>query len=418
MSSAPLKHANQAKGFDPLRWRADFPILGQKVHSKPLVYLDNAATSQKPQVVLDAVMDYYETMNANVHRGVHTLSERATAAYEGAREKLRGFINAASTREIVYVRGTTEAINLVAQSYARPLLKAGDEIILSEMEHHSNIVPWQLVAEQTGAVLKVIPITDAGELEPCIYEKLFSPRTRLVTIGHVSNALGTINPVKEMVAYAHGRGVPVLVDGAQAVPHLPVDVRDLDCDFYAFSGHKMFGPTGIGVLYAKQQLLEAMPPWQGGGEMIRIVRFSGSSWNELPHKFEAGTPDISGAVGLGATVDYLKQVDLEAAALYEHELLEYATRAVSAVPGVKLVGTARHKAGVLSFVMDGIHPHDLGTIVDQEGVAIRTGHHCAMPVMERFGLPATARASFAFYNTREDADALVAALVKARQVLG
>ena len=418
MSSAPLKHANQAKGFDPLRWRADFPILGQKVHGKPLVYLDNAATSQKPQVVLDAVMDYYETMNANVHRGVHTLSERATAAYEGAREKLRGFINAASTREIVYVRGTTEAINLVAQSYARPLLKAGDEIILSEMEHHSNIVPWQLVAEQTGAVLKVIPITDAGELEPCIYEKLFSPRTRLVTIGHVSNALGTINPVKEMVAYAHGRGVPVLVDGAQAVPHLPVDVRDLDCDFYAFSGHKMFGPTGIGVLYAKQQLLEAMPPWQGGGEMIRIVRFSGSSWNELPHKFEAGTPDISGAVGLGATVDYLKQVDLEAAALYEHELLEYATRAVSAVPGVKLVGTARHKAGVLSFVMDGIHPHDLGTIVDQEGVAIRTGHHCAMPVMERFGLPATARASFAFYNTREDADALVAALVKARQVLG
>ena len=418
MSSASLKHTNQAKGFDPLRWRADFPILGQKVHGKPLVYLDNAATSQKPRAVLDAVASYYETMNANVHRGVHTLSERATAAYEGAREKLRGFINAASSREIVYVRGTTEAINLVAQSYARPLLKTGDEIILSEMEHHSNIVPWQLVSQQTGIVLKVIPITDAGELEPGAYEKLFSDRTRLVAIGHVSNALGTINPVKEMVAFAHARGVPVLVDGAQALPHLPVDVRDLDCDFYAFSGHKMFGPTGIGVLYAKEKLLQTMPPWQGGGEMIRIVRFSGSSWNELPHKFEAGTPDISGAVGLGATVDYLKQVDLKSAAPHEHELLEYATRMVTAVPGVKLVGTARHKTGVLSFVMDGIHAHDLGTILDQEGVAIRTGHHCAMPVMERFGLPATARASFAFYNTHEDADALAAALVKARQVLG
>ncbi len=417
MNGAPLKHPGQAHGFDPLRWRADFPILRQQVHGKPLVYLDNAATSQKPQAVLDAITGYYESMNANVHRGVHTLSERATAAYEGAREKLRGFINAASTREIVYVRGTTEAINLVAQSYARPRLKPGDEIIVSGMEHHSNIVPWQLVAEQTGAVLKVIPINDAGELEPGAYERLFSPRTRFVAIGHVSNALGTVNPVKEMVALAHARGVPVLVDGAQAVPHFPVDVRALDCDFYAFSGHKMFGPTGIGVLYGKQELLEAMPPWQGGGEMIRIVRFSGSTWNELPHKFEAGTPDIAGAVGLGAAVDYLKQVDLRAAMPYEHDLLDYATRVVAAVPGVKLVGTARHKAGVLSFVMDGIHPHDLGTIVDQEGVAIRTGHHCAMPVMERFGLPATARASFAFYNTRGDADALAAALVKARQVL-
>ena len=416
MSSAPLKNNDQAQAFDPQRWRADFPILRQQVHGKPLVYLDNAATSQKPRAVMDAITGYYETMNANVHRGVHTLSERATAAYEGAREKLRDFINAESTREIVYVRGTTEAINLVAQSYARPRLKPGDEIILSEMEHHSNIVPWQLTTEQTGAVLKVIPITDAGELEPGAYEKLFSPRTRLVAIGHVSNALGTINPLKEMIAFAHGRGVPVLVDGAQAVPHFPVDVRNLDCDFYAFSGHKMFGPTGIGVLYGKEKLLEAMPPWQGGGEMIRIVRFGGSSWNELPHKFEAGTPDIAGAVGLGATVDYLKQVDLAAAAPYEHDLLDYATRAVSALPGVMLVGTARHKAGVLSFVMDGIHPHDLGTIVDQEGVAIRTGHHCAMPVMERFGLPATARASFAFYNTRADADALVAALGKAREV--
>ena len=417
MRSAPLKHPGQAQGFDPLRWRADFPILRQQVHGKPLVYLDNAATSQKPRAVLDAITGYYEHMNANVHRGVHALSERATAAYEGAREKLCGFINAASTRELVYVRGTTEAVNLVAQSYARPRLKAGDEIIVSGMEHHSNIVPWQLVAEQTGAVIKVIPINDAGELEPGTYETLFSPRTRFVAIGHVSNALGTVNPVKEMIAIAHGHGVPVLVDGAQAVPHFPVDVRDLDCDFYAFSGHKMFGPTGIGVLYGKEKFLESMPPWQGGGEMIRIVRFSGSTWNDLPHKFEAGTPDIAGAVGLGAAVDYLKQVDLRAAAHYEHELLDYATRVVSAVPGVRLVGTARDKAGVISFVMDGIHPHDLGTIVDQEGVAIRTGHHCAMPLMERFGLPATARASFAFYNTRADADALAAALVKARQVL-
>jgi cysteine desulfurase/selenocysteine lyase len=413
------KATNRLRGseaFDPLRWRGDFPILRQTVHGKPLVYLDNAATSQKPKAVIDAVSDYYETKNANVHRGVHHLSELATTAYEGAREKVRRFINARSTREVIFTRGTTEAINLVAQSYGRPLFKAGDEIILSQMEHHSNIVPWQLLAGQVGAVLKIIPITDTGELEPGAYEQLFSPRTRLVALGHVSNALGTINPVKEMIAQAHARGVPVLLDGAQAVPHMPVDMQELDCDFYAFSGHKMFAPTGIGILYGKKKFLDAMPPWQGGGEMIRIVRFGETTYNDLPHKFEAGTPDIAGAVGLGAAVDYLQQVDLTAAIPYEQALLSYGNERLSSVPGVKLVGTARHKAGVISFVMDGVHPHDLGTIVDQEGVAIRTGHHCAMPVMERFGLPATARASLAFYNTREDLDALVAALHKAREM--
>ncbi|HSC47359.1 MAG TPA: cysteine desulfurase [Gammaproteobacteria bacterium] len=405
-----------AVGFEPHLWRKDFPILRQKVHGRPLVYLDNAATSQKPQAVIDAISNYYSTMNANVHRGVHRLSELATEAYEGAREKARRFIDAASTREIIFTRGTTEAINLVAQSYARPGLKTGDEIILSEMEHHSNIVPWQMLAGQTGAKLKVIPINDAGELVPGAYETLFGPRTRLVALSHVSNALGSINPVKEMIAYAHGRGVPVLLDGAQAVPHMPVDVRDLDVDFYAFSGHKMFGPTGIGILYGKEKLLDAMPPWQGGGDMIRVVRFEETLYNELPHKFEAGTPDIAGAIGLGAAIDYLGRVGLPAIQAYEHGLLAYATERVGAVKGVRLVGTARHKASVLSFVMDGIHAHDLGTIVDQEGVAIRTGHHCAMPVMERFGLAATARASLAFYNTREDIDTLAAALGKANEV--
>ena len=406
----------ESTGFDPLRWRRDFPILHTQVHGKPLVYLDNAATSQKPRAVIDAVSRYYETSNANVHRGVHHLSEVATAAYEGAREKVRSYINAASVKEVIYTRGTTESINLVAQSYARPRLKPGDEIILSEMEHHSNIVPWQLVARETGAVLKVIPITDAGELEPGAYERLFSPRTRLVALGHVSNALGTVNPVKEMAAFAHSKSVPVLLDGAQAMPHMRVDVRDLGCDFYAFSGHKMFAPTGIGILYGREALLDAMPPWQGGGEMIRIVRFGETTYNDLPHKFEAGTPDIAGAVGLGAAVDYLRQVDLTAALSHEQALLAFGSEALLSVPGVKLVGTAKQKAGVLSFVMDGVHPHDLGTIVDQEGVAIRTGHHCAMPVMERFGLPATARASLAFYNTREDLDDLVRALHKAREM--
>lgn len=402
--------------FDPLRWRHDFHILQRQVHGKPLVYLDNAATSQKPQAVIDAIVEYYCQTNSNVHRGVHQLSELATAAYEGAREKVRRFINASSTKEIVFVRGATEAINLVAQSYGRSRFQTGDEIILSEMEHHSNIVPWQLLAEQIGVVLRIIPITDTGELVPGAYEKLFSSRTRLVALAHVSNALGTINPVKDMIAYAHQRGVPVLLDGAQAVPHLPVDVRALDCDFYAFSAHKMFGSTGIGVLYGKEALLRDMPPWQSGGDMIRTVRFSGSTWNELPHKFEAGTPNIAGAIGLGAAVDYLEHIGMRAIEEYEHELLDYGSKHLQSVKGLKLIGTAHHKAGVLSFVMDGIHPHDIGTIVDQEGVAIRTGHHCAMPVMERFKIPATARASLAFYNTRSDIDALVQALGKVREV--
>ena len=412
-----LRHIAQT-GFDPLRWKRDFPLLSVRVHGKPLVYLDNAATSQKPRTVIEAEARYYETINSNVHRGVHHLSELATAAYEGARDKIRGFINAASVREVVFTRGATEAINLVAQSYGRMRFTSGDEIILSEMEHHSNIVPWQLLAEQTGAVLKVIPITDAGELVAGAYEKLFGPRTRLVALAHVSNALGTVNPAKEMIAWAHARGVPVLVDGAQAVPHMPVDVRALDCDFYAFSGHKMFGPTGIGVLYAKEALLRDMPPWQGGGDMIRTVRFPGSTWNELPHKFEAGTPNIAGAIGLGAAVDYLETVGLPAIEQYEYDLLAYGTERLQSVKGLKLIGTARHKAGVLSFVMRGIHPHDLGTIVDREGIAIRTGHHCAMPVMERFAIPATARASLAFYNTRSDLDALAAALEQAHEVFG
>ncbi len=402
--------------FDAPRWRRDFPILQQQIHGKPLVYLDNAATSQKPQAVIDAVADYYEKLNSNVHRGVHQLSELATVAYEGAREKLRRFINAATLKEIIFVRGATEAINLVAQSYGRSRFQSGDEIILSEMEHHSNIVPWQLLREQMGAVLKIVPITDAGELEPGAYEKLFSSRTRLVALAHISNALGSINPVKKMIAHAHRHGVPVLLDGAQAVPHLPVDVRDLDCDFYAFSGHKMFGPTGIGVLYAKEALLAEMPPYQGGGDMIRTVRFTGSTWNELPHKFEAGTPDIAGTIGLGAAVDYLGSIGMLAIRNYEQALLEYGTQRLQAVKNLKLVGTARHKAGVLSFVMEGIHPHDLGTIVDRAGVAIRTGHHCAMPVMEHFRIPATARASLAFYNTRDDIDALVQALEKVREI--
>ena len=408
--------APAAANFDPEHWRRDFPILGQKVNGKPLIYLDNAATTQKPRVVIEAETHYYETTNSNVHRGVHQLSELATAAYEGAREKIRHFINAGSMREIVFTRGATEAINLVAQSYGRMHVVLGDEIILSEMEHHSNIVPWQLLAEQTGAVLKIIPITDAGELVPGAYEKLFSARTKLVALAHVSNALGTINPVKDMIAYAHRHGVPVLLDGAQAVPHLPADVRDLDCDFYAFSGHKMFGPTGIGVLYGKEALLAEMPPWQGGGDMIRTVRFSGSTWNELPHKFEAGTPNIAGAIGLGAAVDYLESIGMPAIEKYEQKLLAYGTQRLLTVKGLELIGTAKRKAGVLSFVMADVHPHDIGTIVDQEGVAIRTGHHCAMPVMERFGIPATARASLAFYNTRADLEALVAALGKVREV--
>ena len=396
--------------------RADFPILSERVHGKPLVYLDNAATTQKPRSVIDCVRRYYEETNSNIHRGVHTLSEKATAQYEAARETVRRFINAGSTREIIFTRGTTESINLVAQSFGRTNLEAGDEILISAMEHHSNIVPWQLLCEQTGAVLKVIPIDDAGEVRLDEFEKLLSPRTRLLALVHVSNALGTINPVSEMVARAHSQGVPVLLDGAQAVAHMGVDVQALECDFYAFSGHKIFGPTGIGVLYGRAGLLEAMPPYQGGGDMIKMVSFEKTLYADLPYKFEAGTPNIAGTIGLGAALDYVSSVSLDRIAAHEQALLDYATSRAVEIPGLRVIGTARHKASVLSFVLDDLHPHDIGTILDHEGVAIRTGHHCAMPVMTRYGIPATARASFAFYNTTAEVDVLFEALASAREI--
>ena len=397
--------------------RADFPILAQHVHGTPLAYLDNAATTQKPRAVLDAIDRYYREINANIHRGVHTLSIRATDAYESAREKIRGFINAADPCEVIFVRGTTEAINLVASSYGRTHIGPGDEILISHMEHHSNIVPWQMLCEQTDALLKVIPVNEAGELDRVGFEKLLNPRTRLLALVHVSNALGTINPVRELIASAHDLGAVVLIDGAQAVAHLAVDVRALDCDFYAFSAHKMFGPTGVGVLYGKRALLENMPPYQGGGDMIKAVRFERTLYNDLPHRFEAGTPNIAGVIGLGAAVDYLAALGFEAIGRREDELLAYATRRVSEVPGVRFIGTAREKASVLSFVLDGIHPHDVGTVLDHQGVAVRTGHHCAMPLMERFSVPATVRASFAFYNTLEEIERLLGGLHKAREVL-
>ncbi|HLU61693.1 MAG TPA: cysteine desulfurase [Gammaproteobacteria bacterium] len=409
--------AEKLIALDPLALRADFPILAERIHGKPLAYLDNAATAQKPQAVIDAVTEYYTHMNANVHRGVHQLSERATAAYEGAREKLARFVNAASPREVVFTRGTTEAINLVAQSFVRPKLKPGDEVLVSTMEHHSNIVPWQLVCEQTGAKLVAAPINERGELLLDEFEKLINERTRFIGIVHVSNALGTVNPVRKIIDMAHARGIAVLVDGAQAVPHARVDVQALDADFYALSGHKMYAPTGIGALIAKAEHLEAMPPWQGGGEMIRMVRFDRSIWNDIPHKFEAGTPNIAGAAGLGAAIDYLEAVGMDRIAAYEAELLDWATRRLEQVAGLRIVGTARDKAGVISFMLDGVHPHDIGTIVDTHGVAIRTGHHCAMPVMEFFNVPATARASIAFYNTREDIERLAAALEDCRRML-
>lgn len=405
-------------GFDVGKVRKDFPILGEKVHNKPLVYFDNAATSQKPQVVIDAVHRFLSTCNSNIHRGVHQLSEQATEAYEQSRKKVQRFINAAESREIIFVRGTTEAINLVAYSYGRKQIQAGDEILISTMEHHSNIVPWQILCEQTGAVLRVVPINDAGEVRLDEVEKLLTPRTRLVSMIHVSNALGTINPVREIVRLAHRQGVPVLLDGAQAVPHLKVDVREIGCDFYAFSGHKVFGPTGIGVLYGKADLLEAMPPYQGGGDMIKSVTFEKTMYNDLPYKFEAGTPHIAGVIGLGVAVDYVSGIGMERVAAYEHELLVYATEALSAIPGVRIIGTAREKASLLSFVLEGVHAHDVGTILDHEGVAIRAGHHCAMPVMQRFGVPATARASLAFYNTREEIDVLGGAITTAREMFG
>jgi len=396
--------------------REDFPILAQQVHGKPLVYLDSAATSQKPKCVIDAITHFYLMDNANIHRGVHELSERSTLAYEAARGKVRGFLNAANTQEIIFVRGATEGINLVAQTYGRTHVGAGDEIVISALEHHANIVPWQMLCEEKKAVLRVIPIDDRGEIELDAFRKLLNPRTRLVAVSHVSNALGTINPVREIIQTAHRFNVPVLIDGCQAVQHMKVDVQNLDCDFYVFSGHKLFGPTGIGVLYGKEKLLEDMPPWQGGGDMISSVTFEKTTYNDLPYKFEAGTPDIAGAIGLGAAIDYLDEIGMEAVAAYEHDLLQYGTRALESISGLRLIGTAREKAGVLSFVLDGVHPHDAGTILDREGVAVRTGHHCAQPVMERFGVSATTRASVAFYNTREDIDALVAGIHKVKEV--
>ncbi|MBI4571931.1 MAG: cysteine desulfurase [candidate division NC10 bacterium] len=398
------------------RLRQDFPALRQKVHGKPLVYLDNAATSQKPQVVIDTIARYYLSENSNVHRGVHFLSDLATQAYEGARIRVRQFLNATHDREIIFTRGTTDSINLVAHSFGRSRLRAGDEILISAMEHHSNIVPWQMVCEEKGARLRVIPINDAGELILEEYERLLSDRTKLVSVVYVSNALGTINPVRQIIALAHRRGIPVLLDGAQAAPHLRVDVQELDCDFYAFSGHKLFGPTGTGILYGRADLLETMPPYQGGGDMISAVTFEKTIYNSLPYKFEAGTPHIAGAIGLGAAIDYVQRIGLDRIAAYEHDLLAYGTGLLSAIPGLRIIGTAREKAGVLSFVLEGIHAHDVGTILDHEGVAIRAGHHCAMPVMKRFGVPATARASLAFYNTREDLEALAKGLHKVNEV--
>jgi len=404
--------------FDSERVRAEFPILARTVHGKPLVYLDSAASSQRPWAVLRAVEHYETSCHANVHRGVHSLSQSATQAYEGARETVRRFLNARSTREIVFVRGTTEAINLVANSWGRSQLKAGDEVLITQLEHHSNIVPWQLICAATGARLRAAPITAAGELDMAAFARLLTARTRLVAVAHISNALGTVLPVHEIVRLAHAQGIPVLLDGAQAVAHASVDVRALDCDFYAFSGHKVYGPTGIGVLYARESLLASMPPWQGGGDMILSVQIESSTYNDLPWRFEAGTPNISGAVGLGAALEYVESLGREAIAAHEHSLLELASARLAAVPGLRLVGTAAQKAAVISFTMQGVHPHDIGTILDSEGVAIRTGHHCAMPLMEYYGLAATARASFGCYNNVNDVERLTQALQRVREVFG
>ena len=398
--------------------RRDFPILDQEVHGKPLVYLDNAATTQKPLSVITSLDDYYRHYNSNIHRGVHTLSERATAAYEESRKKIKNFINAASTKEIIFVRGATEAINLAAQSYGRSNLKAGDEIIISEMEHHSNIVPWQLLCEQTGAVLKIIPINDDGELIMEEYEKLLNKKTKIVSIVEISNALGTINPVKKIIDLAHEYDAVVLVDGAQAVAHTPVDVQELDCDFYAFSGHKIFSPTGTGVLYGKQELLEQMPPYQGGGDMIKMVTMEKTLYNDLPYKFEAGTPHIAGVIGMGIAIDYVTKTGLDNISAWEADLIQYAQAEAAKIEGLRVIGTAREKTGILSFTLGKIHPHDIGTILDHEGIAIRAGHHCAMPVMEHFRIPATARASFAFYNTREEVDRLIQGINKCLEIFG
>jgi cysteine desulfurase/selenocysteine lyase len=416
MSITADRVSTVAAGFDAARLSKDFPALNQLVHGKPLVYLDNAATSQKPRSVINAITRFYQKDCSNIHRGVHLLSERATRAYEEARLAVQQFIHAANPAEVIFVRGTTEAINLVAQSYGRTHVQAGDAVLISAMEHHSNIVPWQMLCEEKGAKLHVIPMNDRGELLLDEYEKLLTPETKLVAVAHVSNALGTVNPVRQIIRMAHERGIPVLVDGAQAIPHFQVDVQDLDCDFYAFSGHKMYGPTGIGILYGKRRLLEAMPPYQGGGDMISSVTFEKTTYNSLPHKFEAGTPDISGVIGLGAAIEYLTRIGLDNVAAHEHDLLVYATEQITRLPGVRVIGTAKEKAAVLSFVLDGIHPHDVGTILDQEGIAVRTGHHCAQPVMQFFGIPATTRASFALYNTEAEADALMRGITKVQEM--
>ena len=409
--TAAMAHTTgSTRAFDVARIRADFPILQLKIDGKPLVYLDNAASSQMPQPVIDRLVRYQTSEHANINRAVHYLSETATSEYEAARRKLQRFVNAREEREVIFTSGTTDAINLVMHGYGRKFIKAGDEIILTTLEHHSNIVPWQMLAEEKGAKIRVVPINDAGELLIGTYEKLFNERTKFVGVMHVSNALGTINPVKQMIAFAHAHGVPVLVDGAQAAPHMPVDVRDLDCDFYAFSGHKLCGPTGIGVLYGRAALLEKMQPFKGGGDMILSVTFEKTTYNTIPHKFEAGTPPIAAAIGLGAAVDYLSAIGMEAIAAHELELLNYATEQMNRMPGVRIVGTAGNKAAVLSFTVDGVHPHDVGTLLNQEGVAVRTGHHCAQPVMQRFGVPATSRASFAFYNSMAEVDALIAGI--------
>jgi cysteine desulfurase/selenocysteine lyase len=410
------EQTDTAAAWDVERVREDFPVLGQTVNGKPLVYLDNAASAQVPRIVIERGAKYLREEHSNIHRGVHYLSQRATSAYEGAREKAKRFINAREARECIFVRGVTEGINLVMHAYGRKNVREGDEIIVSEMEHHSNIVPWQMLCEEKGARLRVIPMNDAGELQLDEFDALLNERTKLVCVGHVSNALGTVNPVKEIVARAHKLGVPVLVDGAQGAPHLKVDVQDLDCDFYAVSGHKMFAPTGSGVLYGKAHLLEEMNPFIGGGSMIRTVTFERSTYAAIPDKFEAGTPAIASQIGLGAAIDYLNSLDREAAQRYEHELLAYATEKISSIEGVRIIGTAREKASVLAFVMGDIHPHDVGTILDQEGIAIRAGHHCAQPVMQHFGVPATARASFAFYNTKAEVDSLARAVQKVVEV--
>ncbi|ARA92488.1 cysteine sulfinate desulfinase [Rhodothermaceae bacterium RA] len=415
---APGSPSLTAPPLDVDAIRADFPALHQTLYDdRPLIYLDNAATSQKPQVVIDRVRDFYARENSNIHRGVHYLSQQATEAYEQARETVRRFLNARRRTEIVFTRGTTESINLVAATFGRSRLKRGDEIVVSAMEHHSNIVPWQMLCEERGARLRVIPVDDRGELDEEAYRRLLTERTKLVALCHVSNTLGTINPVRRMIADAHGLGIPVLLDGAQAAPHLPVDVQALDCDFYCFSGHKVFGPTGIGVLYGREALLDAMPPWQGGGDMIETVSFERTTFNELPHKFEAGTPHIAGGIGLKAALDYVEALGRAALARHEDALLAYATDRLTAIEGLRLIGTARKKTSVLSFVLDGIHPYDAGTLLDRLGIAVRTGHHCTQPLMQRFGLPGTIRASLAFYNTTDDVDALVDGLHRVRTLL-